>query len=152
MSLDTTLQNARALIDTAPEQTTPEEIAEIALQLAQANNIISKLLSPLKEQLREYAAQMRSEESSIVIDGGPDGRVMVTFPSTQTKLAKDFDAEAAAEVLGSRFSIYFDTKVTHVPRKNLTVTIKTASEQSEQDFVLRCIERVTPTPRVSFKS
>ena len=152
MSLDTTLQNARALIGTPPEQTTPEEVAAVALQLAQANAIISKLLSPLKEQLRDCATQLRMDESSVVIDGGTEGRVMVTFPSTQTKLAKTFDAEAAAEVLGSRFSIYFDTKVTHVPRKNLTATIKTASEQSEQDFVLRCVERVTPTPRVSFKS
>lgn len=150
MSLDLTLTLARTLLE-APTNS-PEDLAVVALQLARANASISKLLTPIKEQLRECATQTRTDESSIVIDGGDEGNVMVTFPATQTKLTKDFNADKAADILGSRFSVYFDTKVTYTPRKNLTTTIKTASEQSEQDFVLRCVERVNPTPRVSFKT
>lgn len=149
MSVDTTLSLARSLLD--DPNASPEDLAKAALQLARATTEISKVLDPLKETLRDAAAEFRGEESSVFIEGGSEGRVMITFPGTQTKIAKDFDAESAIGVLGARFGLYFDTKVTYTPRKNLTAMVKTASDTSEQDFVMRCVQRVEPTPRVSFK-
>lgn len=149
MSVDTTLALAQSLLDNPTAS--PEDLAKVALQLAQATTEINKVLDPLKETLRDAAAEVRGEESSVVLEGGSEGRVLVTFPRTQTKIAKTFDAESAMGVLGTRFSLYFDTKVTYTPRKNLTAMVKTASNTSEQDFVMRCVRQVVPTPRVSFK-
>lgn len=150
MSIDTTIAAARSLMKN-PDPT-PEDLAVVALQLARATNEISKILDPLKASLRDAATDLLAEDdTSVIIEGGDEGKVMVTFPETQNKLAKSFDAEVALEALGSRFGLYFDTKVTYVPRKNLTAMVKTASDTSEQDFVMRCIDRVQPTPRVSFK-
>lgn len=150
MSVDTTMADARALM--ADPNPSPEALAEVALKLARATTEISKILDPLKESLRGVACEMRDlDDTSVSIEGGSEGKVMVTFPQTQSKLAKTFDADTAMETLGSRFGLYFDTKVTYVPRKNLTTMVKTASDQDEQDFVMRCIDRVDPTPRVSFK-
>ena len=148
MSIDAIVASAEGSLQTK----TPEQIAEIALQLARASSHIADLLGPMKDALREHANERREpEDSSVIIEGGTEGKVMVTFPTTQNKLAKSFDVDVALETLGNRFGVYFDTKVTYTPRKNLTAMVKTASEQSEQDFVMRCIERHEPTPRVSFK-
>lgn len=149
MSIDTIMNDARNLM--GKNDPTPEELAGIALQLARANNEISDLLSPLKDALREVAAEKTDDNTTVYIEGGTEGKVMVTFPKTQTKLAKTFNADAAHETLGNRFSLYFDTKVTYTPRKNLGAMVKTASDQSESDFVMRCVDQVVPTPRVSFK-
>ena len=149
MSIDTIMNDARNLM--GKNDPTPEELAGIALQLAPANNEISDLLSPLKDALREVAAEKTDDNTTVYIEGGTEGKVMVTFPKTQTKLAKTFNADAAHETLGNRFSLYFDTKVTYTPRKNLGAMVKTASDQSESDFVMRCVDQVVQTPRVSFK-
>ena len=85
----------------------------------------------------------------------------VTVPSPQIKFTKEADPDGLKALLGDTFDIYFATKVSYSPRKNIKDVVvarakmhKRAAEEvmsHAEAMVMESIEEVQPTARVSFK-
>lgn len=146
------IQDAGKLVSTG----TPEQVAASALALAAIGDQIQAALEPLKTRLREEVADTWNGGELPYTHEFPvtDGQVKVTIPRKTVKLAKSADTESLIALLGAdQFSAYFETVVTHKPRKNFPDLIESrVASTGVRDLLLKSIEYRDPTPRVSFKS
>jgi hypothetical protein len=142
---------------------TTEELAGIALDLANVHAEVNGALAPLKVLLRTKARTRLDSPSGVVTVEGVDeaglplGTVTITFPRKQVKVLKDLELGDLLDRLGPLFSEYFEMKLTEkvVPKKGFAeaLTSRLASgdaDTEEGDLVLSQVEYSEPTPRVGF--
>jgi len=156
---DPLLAQATQITDATPVA----DVAAVALRLAALADDVAKALNPLKGRLREAGiTELFGEAGSTHIAGTDStGKVTVTVPSPQIKFTKEADPDGLKALLGDTFDIYFATKVSYSPRKNIKDVVvarakmhKRAAEEvmtHAEAMVMESIEEVQPTARVSFK-
>ena len=153
-------------IQSHPESYTPQEIAGVALALAQVFSQVSQALEPIKDHLRNAArvrlVEQGKTQGKVIIEGEtlqgePSGEVSVTFPASQVKLSSEFDPASLKELLGdSLFASMFEVKTTYKPSRSfkaqMSVLGEGGSRAKEYQALQSSIEHVEPTPRVGFPS
>jgi hypothetical protein len=164
-TMTTQTQNPLLAQATQVTEATPvADVAAVALNLAVLADAVAKALNPLKERLREAGiTELEGTSGSTHIEGADNtGKVTVTVPSPQIRFTKSADPEGLKAMLGDSFDIYFTTKVSYAPRKNIRDVVvarakmmhKRAADEvmsHAEALVMESIEEQQPTPRVSFK-
>tara|TARA_Y100001949_G_C15839782_1_gene265750 strand:- start:54 stop:530 length:477 start_codon:yes stop_codon:yes gene_type:complete len=156
------MNSVRELIQDAEQlarhaATTPahaEEVAATALALAALSDKIQKALDPLKDKLRaEVCSTWDGKDLPFSYDFElPQGKVSITIPKKTVKLSKSTDIDGLQAMLGDQFAVYFETVVSHKPRRNFPDLIQArVASDGVRDLLLKSIDQKDSTPRVSFK-
>lgn len=148
MSITNLLAKASAMQASPPTST--DDIARLACELAKVAAEAQNALDALKPLLRERAEAEKGDESHIQYETDA-GKVSVTFPSPMYKPVKGLDWDGLRASLGDTFDVYFTTRVSYSPRKDIESVVKTRVASSEIGTVLGALRRDEPTPRVGFK-
>tara|TARA_R110000824_G_scaffold156307_1_gene329428 strand:- start:1084 stop:1632 length:549 start_codon:yes stop_codon:yes gene_type:complete len=150
------------------------EIAGIALALSACRAGIDTALEPLKNKLRtigrlELNPEDLGQEVVVDIEGDVDvrrvldsdraprlhraGMVSVTYQASRVKVTKGTEERALRKLLGSQFDLYFETRVSVVPRREFQEVVerRKGGHPVEITAVLGHVEVFEPTPRVGFK-
>ena len=138
------------------EHPDPSHVAGVALELARTTTLILEALEPLKDALRAHASSHDPSPGDVVevrgvIPAGAYedvGAVTVTFPHKKVKL-NEFGRRNWRELerqLGLHLGDLFED---HRPRKEFADRVLHLPSEM-QDYVLRCVDVIEPTPRVGF--
>lgn len=112
---------------------------------------IDNTLASIKKRLRQAAFEINNGDPGVVkLDGVLTPGIQVTFPKNQLKWRKGVDPESLKPILGDRFDMYVETRVTYRPRKNAPSLIVKVASDEEKSVLLSSINEVEGTPRVSF--
>lgn len=148
------------LLNCAEGDLTDEQVAGVALALADQITKATAALETLKVRLRAVASCNVAGGKTVTLkgedlDGKPVGDVTVTFPRAQAALAKGFNPAAVRAALGEEvFNLYFETKI--VLNKHALETLRERREDpslSEEEFtaMFSAVDITEPTPRVGFQ-
>ena len=142
------LRNRIAAFDA--KQSSTEEVASFACEIAAVVAMGQNALDALKPVLRERAAADKGTESHVQYEARA-GKVSVTFPDPMYKPVKGLDWDGLRAALGDTFDTYFTTRVSYGVRKDIEGVVRTRSASAEISTVLGALSRDEPTPRVGFK-
>ena len=143
------------------------QVAGVALELSALITELSEHLEPLKERLRVEAKDVLLADGrssgKISLDGvcsdtgAALGEVWVTFPQSKLALPPKADVALVREALGDAdFEVYFESKLTWAPRRNLKEFMSTkvamgGKQAATAERVLGHVVMKEGTPRVGFR-
>jgi len=125
-------------------EATPEALAEMGISLDKLFGQVSEALATVKGVIRNKAG----DGGKSVKISAPNGEVEVRFP--RPGLRMQAPPEYLKGVLGERFTLYFETRVKHVPRRE-ALQVANAAPSQERQLIKDSVETVHHTPRVLFR-
>lgn len=129
-----------------------EDKVEIGSVLWAVGDAISDALSGIKKELRvEATTQLGGATGSTNFDGTDLGTASVNVPKASLRVPKGKDMDTIKAAIGSDFALFFEEVTTYKPRSEFDKRVPTLNNPLHQQILLNAVERVEPTPRVSFR-
>jgi hypothetical protein len=129
-----------------------EDSVEIGSVLWYLGDAISDVLTGIKKELRtEAATQLASGTGTATFDGTDLGTASVNVPKASLRIPKGKKVDDIKMAIGSDFSLFFEEITTYKPRAEFDARVTGLSNPLHQQILLNAVERVEPTPRVSFR-
>jgi hypothetical protein len=131
---------------------TLEEKVEIGSVLWAVGDAISDTLNGVKKDLRvEGTTQLGGASGVTAFEGTDLGTASVTIPKASLRVPKGKDMDTIKTAIGSDFALFFEEVTTYKPRAEFDKRVPTINNPLHQQILLNSVERVEPTPRVSFR-
>jgi hypothetical protein len=147
-TLLTQVERLKAMLPTA----NTEDAVEIGSVLWCLGDAIGETLNTVKTNLRtEATTQLAGGTGTASFDGSDLGTAVVNIPKASLKVPKGKKIEDIKMAIGSDFSLFFEEVVSYKPRKEFDERVTNLSNPLHQQILLNSVERVEPTPRVSFR-
>lgn len=125
---------------------------EIGSVLWYLGDAISAALNAVKKDLREEAAsQLGGGTGTASFDGTDLGTASVNVPKASLRVPKGKKIDDIKAAIGSDFSLFFEEVTTYKPRAQFDERVTGLTNPLHQQILLNAVERVEPTPRVSFR-
>ena len=148
----TQVQDLLEQLERSLETASVEDVVQIGDFLWRLVNRANEVMSPIKEALREEAHnQMGPRPGSLQIYGHEKTACMVTVPKPSIRLKKGADLVHLQSVLGEHFEDIFTREVKYKPKPDIEETCLTLPD-TLRDSVMKVLDHVENTPRVSFKT
>jgi hypothetical protein len=128
-----------------------EDKVEIGSVLWAVGDAISDTLNGLKKELRTEAASQFGGTGTASFDGTDLGTASVNFPKASLRVPKGKDMDTIKSAVGNDFALFFEEVTTYKPRAEFDKRVPTLNNPLHQQILLNAVERVEPTPRVSFR-
>jgi hypothetical protein len=129
-----------------------EDSVEIGSVLWYLGDAISDVLNGVKKELRSEAQQQLSGSTGTASFDGTDlGTASVNVPKASLRIPKGKKVDDIKMAIGSDFSLFFEEVTTYKPRAEFDARVTNLTNPLHQQILLNAVERVEPTPRVSFR-
>jgi hypothetical protein len=113
---------------------------------------IGSVLDGIKKDLRaEASTQLGGGTGTASFDGTDLGTASVNVPKASLRVPKGKDLDAIKSAIGGDFTLFFEEVTTYKPRAEFDERVTNLTNPLHQQILLNSIERVEPTPRVSFR-
>ena len=151
VACDTLIEGVKSLKEMLKTADTDYQV-EIGSVLWYLGDAITAALNAVKKDLREEATtQLGGTTGTATFDGTDLGTASVNVPKASLRVPKGKKIDDIKSAIGSDFSLFFEEVTTYKPRVEFDERVTNLTNPLHQQILLNAVERVEPTPRVSFR-
>ena len=136
------------------DEAEPERQVEIGMFLWNMIDAANTSLDTIKDRyLRPYAMEQANKKPGPqVIYGLSDTECIINIPEPSYRLKKDVDMDHIRDLLGDRFSEFFQESSNVQPRRETGNLVARMNDGEARQALLDALEEHSGTPRVMFKT